>query len=146
MDNPFVMEQCYKAPIEKVWAALTHENHMRAWYFPQLEKFQPVVGFAFEFVADNSPYQKDWRVTQVEKEKKLAHSWQYKGYAGGSEVTFELVAEGAGTRLKLTHSGLASFPPDPHFARSRFEAGWQRILGSNLKYYLEKNLDNLTSR
>ena len=42
------------------------------------------------------------------------------------------------TKLKLMHTGLASFPNDPHFARHRFEDGWKQIIGSNLKNYLEK--------
>ena len=137
MDTPFVLEQVYSSPIEKVWDALTDENKMRAWYFPQLKKFKPVIGSAFEFVDDGSPYQKEWRVTQVVAGRKLAHSWVYKGYPGRSEVTFELVAEGDKTRLLLTHTGLASFPQDPHFARQRFENGWQQIIGSSLKSYLE---------
>jgi hypothetical protein len=60
----------------------------------------------------------------------------YKGYPGRSEVIFDLTAEGGKTRLRLTHTGLASFPDDPHFARERFESGWQRILGVNLKQHL----------
>jgi uncharacterized protein YndB with AHSA1/START domain len=34
MDTPFVIEQVYDAPIQKVWQALTDENSMRKWYFP----------------------------------------------------------------------------------------------------------------
>ncbi|UOQ70105.1 hypothetical protein [Hymenobacter cellulosilyticus] len=52
MDSPFVMQQRYPAPIEQVWEALTNENSMWAWYFPQLKRFEPVVSFAFEFAAD----------------------------------------------------------------------------------------------
>lgn len=137
MDTPFVLKQTYDAPIEKVWRALTTTNHMREWYFPQLENFEPVVGFVFAFTADNSRYQKHWRVTQVVAGRKFAHSWAYNGYPGSSEVTFELEQDGGATRLLLTHTGLASFPQGPHFARHRFENGWQQILGSNLKQYLE---------
>lgn len=137
MDTPFVLEQTYPAPPEKVWQALTTPSQMRAWYFPQLRHFEPVVGAEFEFAHDGSPYQKQWRVTQVEPGRKLAHSWVYQGYPGRSEVTFELVPEGPNTRLILTHTGLSSFPADPHFARPRFENGWQQILGSNLRRYLE---------
>jgi uncharacterized protein YndB with AHSA1/START domain len=137
MDKPLVLEQTYNAPLEKVWRALTTDSQMREWYFPQLQKFEPVVVSEFAFTDDGSPYQKKWRVTQVVAGKKLAHSWVYKGYPGRSEVIFELMEEGPKTRLLLTHTGLASFPQDAHFARHRFETGWQQILGSNLKRYLE---------
>ena len=137
MSTPFVIEQVYAAPIEKVWQALT--DAMRVWYFPQLQKFEPVTGFAFEFTPDGSPYGKEWVVTDVVAGRKLAHTWAYKNYPGSSEVTFELVEQDDKTRLKLTHTGLESFPADPHFARRRFEEGWAQILGSNLKGYLERN-------
>jgi uncharacterized protein YndB with AHSA1/START domain len=136
MDTPFVLELVYDAPINKVWQALTDENRMRAWYFPQLMKFEPIVNFEFVFFNDGSLYQKEWRVTKVEDGRALAHSWVYKGYPGSSEVTFELFKEGDKTRLKLTHTGLASFPTDAHFARHRFEEGWKQILGINLKNHL----------
>ncbi len=139
MDIPFITEQVYEAPIEAVWLALTDEHKMREWYFPQLKKFEPVVGFQFQFADDGSEFKKEWRVTQVIDGRKLAHSWTYKGYPGSSEVTFELFKEGAGTKLKLTHTDLASFPHDPHFARHRFENGWKQILGTNLDNYIKRN-------
>ncbi|WP_324679289.1 SRPBCC domain-containing protein [Hymenobacter sp. GOD-10R] len=139
MDTPLIVEQIYATPIEEVWQALTDKNKMRVWYFPQLQAFEPVVGSQFVFTHDGSPYQKEWRVTQVVAGRKLAHSWVYQGYPGWSEVIFALVAEGDKTRLTLTHTGLASFPHDPHFARHRFEDGWHRIIGTTLKNYLGKN-------
>ena len=140
MDTPFVIEQVYDSPKEKVWAALTDENKLREWYFPQIIRFKPVVGFEFQFTDDGSNYKKDWRVTRVITGKLLAHSWIYKCYPGSSEVTFELFKEEDKTRLKLTHTGLGSFPQDPHFARHRFEEGWERIIRADLKKNLEKNL------
>ena len=137
MDTPFVMEQIYDASTSEVWQALTDENKMRKWYFPQLKKFEPLVGFEFDFTDDGSAYQKEWRVTKVKDGRVLAHSWIYKGYPGSSEVTFELFEEGDKTKLRLTHTGLASFPHDPHFARHRFEDGWKQIIGINLRNYLE---------
>ena len=139
METPFTFEQVYDASIETVWQALTDENKMREWYFTQLIKFKPIEGFEFVFSNDGSSYQKEWRVTKVEEGRLLAHNWVYKGYPGSSEVTFELFKEGDKTRLKLTHTGLASFTKDPHFARHRFEDGWKQILGSNLKKHLEKD-------
>lgn len=139
MSTPFVIERVYEAPIEKVWQALTDKDAMKAWYFPQVQQFEPVVRFRFEFANDGSPYGKEWVVTDVVAGRKLAHTWAYRNYPGSSEVTFELVEQGDKTRLKLTHTGLESFPDDPHFARRRFADGWAQILGSNLKEYLERN-------
>lgn len=53
------------------------------------------------------------------------------------EVTFALLDDDDKTRLKLTHTCLASFPDDPHFARKRFEDRWKNIFGSNLKSHLK---------
>jgi hypothetical protein len=53
-------------------------------------------------------------------------------------VTFELTPDGTKTRLKLTHSGLHTFPADnKDFARSNFQMGWKAIIGDSLKKYLE---------
>ncbi|MBB3053799.1 hypothetical protein FHS11_000203 [Mucilaginibacter gotjawali] len=43
-------------------------------------------------------------------------------------MTFELFDKGIKSRLKLTHTGLASFHRDRHFARHRCEDGWKQIL------------------
>jgi len=87
---------------------------------------------------------KNGKVTNVIPGRLLAHSWTYQNYPGYSEVTFELFEEGNNnTKLKLTHTGIASFPNDPHFARHRFESGWKQILGTNLKIHL---LDVMTSK
>jgi uncharacterized protein YndB with AHSA1/START domain len=141
VETSLEFQQVYDAPIQRVWRALTNEEEMHAWYFAQLQQFRPLVGFEFVFANDGSPYQKEWRVTRVEEGRLLAHSWVYKGYPGSSEVIFKLFDEGGKTRLKLTHTGLASFPQDPHFARNRFEDGCRQILGSNLKDHLAKNTD-----
>jgi len=139
ISTPFIYEQLFNAPIEQVWEALTNKDKMKVWYFPQIEKFEPVIGYEFEFIDDGSNYKKEWKVTDVAAGHRLAHTWVYKGCPGSSEVTFELFKEGDKTRLKLTHIGLESFPNNPHFARHRFEDGWKQIIGSNLKIYLGNN-------
>ena len=138
MNNPLTLEQLFDAPIKTVWHALTDEDKMREWYFPQLKKFVPEAGFAFEFTDDGSSYKKDWKVTELIPGKKLSHSWNYNGYPGGSEVTFELLDQGDKTLIRLTHTGIESFPNDPHFARRRFESGWDTIIRGNLKNCIER--------
>ncbi len=127
----------YDVPIEKVWRALTDKDEMKKWYFPQLQAFEPVVGFKFQFDNNGAEYQKEWMVTKVVEGSMLAHSWAYKGYPGNSEVIFDLFAEENKTRLRVTQTDLDSFPDHPHFKRKRFEEGWDNLLGQNLKHLLE---------
>lgn len=140
MDNKtLVKEFTYNAPHEDVWHALTDTHEMKTWYFPQLQKFEPVVGYKFQFDDDNAEYQKEWIVTNVTEGKVLAHSWAYKGYPGKSEVIFNLSAEGDRSILRVTQTNIESFPDHPHFKRERFEWGWDNLLGKNLKQLLENN-------
>lgn len=135
---PFVIERTYNASIDKVWQAITDKEKMKRWYF-DVEEFKPEVGFEFRFLGgtEEKSYLHICRITEVITGKKLAHTWTYDGYSGESFVTFELFAEGDKTRVKLTHAGLETFPPNPDFAASNFEMGWTHILGTSLKGYLE---------
>ena len=134
---PLRKEFNYNVAIEKVWQALTDKDKMKKWYFPQLQKFKPIVGFKIQFDDNIAEYQKEWIVTKVAEGKTLSHSWAYKNYPGSSEVTFDLFADENKTRLRVTQTGLESFPNDPHLKRERFEWGWDNLLGQNLKYLLE---------
>lgn len=138
MTISLIKEFSYSVPIEKVWEALIDTDKMREWYFPQLLKFEPAVGYQFKFEDTHAEYQKEWIVTDIQPGKTFAHSWAYKGYSGRSEVVFDLFEEGTNTRLRVTQTGLESFPDHSHFKRERFEWGWDTILGQNLKNLLEK--------
>ena len=128
MNTPLMKEFNYNAPIEEVWPALTDVDKMRIWYFTQLQKFEPIVGYKFQFDDNNAEYQKEWVVTKVVEGRTLAHSWAYKGYPGSSEVIFDLFTEGNSTKIRVTQSGLESFPNHPHFKKERFEWGWNIFL------------------
>ncbi|MES2688906.1 MAG: SRPBCC domain-containing protein [Bacteroidota bacterium] len=141
MSTPFEIERTYNAPVEKVWKAITDKNEMKKWYF-DLEEFKPEVGFEFTFDAGdetkNVSFVHQCRVTEAIPNKKLSYTWKYRDYEGSSEVTFELFDEGGKTRLKLTHTGLESFPQNsPFFVRESFAQGWTDIIGRSLKEYLE---------
>jgi len=139
MNSPLIKEFYYDVPILTVWEALTDKDKMKEWYFPQLQKFEPLVGYQFHFDDDSNEYHKEWIVTRMEEGKRFAHSWDYKGYPGRSEVVFDLFEEGNKTTLRVTHTGLESFPNHPHFKRERFESGWDNLLGHNLKHLLENS-------
>ena len=133
-----IMERMVNAPVARVWQALTDVDQMRQWYF-DLKEFKPQVGFEFEFIVEHegNSYHHLCRVTDVVPEKKIAYTWRYKGEPGDSLVTFELFPENSKTRLKLTHTGIETFPKTPAYARKNFEAGWAAIIGSELKQFVE---------
>jgi uncharacterized protein YndB with AHSA1/START domain len=137
-----VIERTLNAPVARVWKALTNVTEMRQWYF-DLKEFKPEVGFEFEFVVahEGTTYHHLCRVADVIPQQKIAYTWRYKGEPGDSLVTFELFDEGGKTRLKLTHTGIETFPKTPAYARKNFEAGWTEIIGSELKKFVEKKAE-----
>ena len=135
-----IIERTFNVPVARVWKALTDVEEMRRWYF-ELKEFKPEVGFEFEFIVEHEgmKYHHLCKITEVIPQKKLAHTWRYKGHEGDSLVTFELLADGDKTRLKLTHEGLETFPKTPSFARKNFMEGWTQIIGSSLKEFVESD-------
>src|SRR5437763_13914464 len=135
-----VFERTFNAPVAKVWRALTEVEEMRQWYF-DLKEFKPEVGFEFEVIVEHegTSYHHLCRVTEVVPEQKIAFTWRYRGELGDALGTIELFDEAENTRLKLTHSGIETFPKTPAYARKNFEAGWTALIGSELKQFVEKN-------
>ena len=139
-NQPFIIERTYNAPAAVVWQAITLKEQMKEWYF-DLEVFEPVEGFVFQFTGENEgkTYIHNCRITEVIAGKKLSYSWAYEGYHGSSLVSFEIFPEGEKTRLRLTHAGLETFPRDnTDFAKENFIAGWTDIIGQHLKAFVEK--------
>ena len=137
--EPVVIERIFNAPAAKVWKALTDVKEMKHWYF-DVSDFKPEPAFAFQFWGENEgrKFLHLCVVIEVIPEKKISYSWKYEGYEGSSVVTFELFPDGEGTKLRLTHTGLESFPQtNRDFDRKNFEAGWNYILGTALSGYLE---------
>ena len=137
--EPIVIERMLNAPPSRVWEAITNKEQMKQWYF-DISDFRPEPGFAFQFEGgtETNRYLHLCVVTEAIKEKKLTYSWRYDGYEGISYVTFELYPEGdSQTRLKLTHSGLETFPAgNPDFAKGNFVQGWNHIIAKALPEYL----------
>ena len=139
MDNePVIEEAVFDASAHDVWQALTDNEQMKKWYF-DLPEFNPKKGFQFHFQGgtETHTYTHLCEITEAIPERKLSYTWKYEGYEGNSTVTFELFPEEQKTRLRLTHEGLESFPPNPDFAKQNFKNGWKAIIGTNLKNYLE---------
>ncbi len=137
----FTIERLYNAPVEKVWKALTANEEIRQWYF-DLPEFKAVKGFEFQFLGGKDQehlYRHLCKVTEVISNKKLSYSWQYDGYVGYSEVSFELFEDGKKTRVKLTHTGINTFPQNNEdFSSNNFAVGWTYIINKSLKEHVEK--------
>ena len=140
-NEPLIVERTLNAPVSRVWHAITDNEQMKKWYF-KLPDFEPRVGFEFSFNGQGSKgekYMHNCRITAVEPEKKLSYTWAYDRYPGNSEVSFELFPEGEKTLVRITHTGLESFPQDtPDFGVESFSKGWNHILGISLKNFVEK--------
>jgi uncharacterized protein YndB with AHSA1/START domain len=139
--QPLIVERTFNAALSRVWDALTNNEKMKQWYF-KLDNFEPHVGFVFQFTGQDQKGEKylhNCRITSVEPEQKLSYTWSYDNIPGSSEVTFELFPDGDKTLVRITHTGLETFSQDlPDFAPASFSKGWNHILGTSLKEFLEK--------
>jgi uncharacterized protein YndB with AHSA1/START domain len=137
--QPIVVEKVVNAPVSRVWKAITDKKQMKEWYF-DIASFEPKVGFEFQFEGGNEGrvYIHLCKITEVVENKKLQHTWSFKGYGGASVVTWELTDMGGKTKVKLTHAGVETFPADvPDFAKKNFDAGWNEIVGKLLPKFVE---------
>ena len=137
--QPIIVEKVVNAPVSRVWQAITDKKQMKEWYF-DIPAFEAKVGseFRFESGPDDRMYVHVIRITEVIVNKKLQHSWRYDGYEGDSIVTWELTDMGGKTKVKLTHTGLETFPKIADLDRKNFEAGWKEIVGTHLPEFTEK--------
>jgi uncharacterized protein YndB with AHSA1/START domain len=139
--QPLIVEAMYNASADTVWKAITEEDEMRKWYFDTMPHFKPEAGFTTEFnvEANGTNYLHHWVVKEVQPGRKISYTWTYPDFQGKSVVSWELIPEQNKTRVKLTHSGLESFPQEkPDFSRESFTGGWNFFLGKRLKEYLEQ--------
>lgn len=125
MNHPAVirLDHFYARPPASVWRALTEpELHAKWWAAGDV---RPIVGHQFEL--DMGAWGKQpCEVLQVVPEQRL----QYKFAAGRLDtvITWELAAEGDGTRLTLTHEGFNLDSPMGQAAYEGMQAGWPGVL------------------
>ncbi|KAF0239198.1 MAG: hypothetical protein FD181_178 [Prolixibacteraceae bacterium] len=104
----------------------------------------PEVGFEFRFWGgtENRQYLHICVITEVIPVQRLCHTWSYEETPGITELCFEITPAGDNlSKLKLSHAGFETFPADnPDLDLKNFDEGWEYILGTPLKNYLEKKL------
>jgi uncharacterized protein YndB with AHSA1/START domain len=138
--QPIIVEKVVNAPVSRVWKAITDKSQMKQWYF-DIAAFEPKKGFEFQFEGGTKErmFTHLCKILDVVENKKLEHTWSYKGEEGMSVVTWELTDMGEKTKVKLTHTGLETFPQTNDFKRSNFEKGWTSIVETNLPRFAEKS-------
>ncbi len=136
-----IIEANFDAPVSELWKAISDKAEMKKWYF-EVPLFNAETGNQFEFYGEGKTgikYLHKCEVMEVMALQKLSYTWKYDDYEGNSLVTFELTEDGNKSRLKLTHSGLESFPAtNSDFERGNFVTGWTYLTGVALKEYFEK--------
>jgi uncharacterized protein YndB with AHSA1/START domain len=113
------LERLLDAPAEKIWRYLTEADLRRQWFMGGTDaksegEFDLIVDHD-NLSTDDVPYPENYakskgtvmteRVIRFEPPRLLETTFQ--GGKNGT-VTYELISEGDGTRLVLTHSGITS--------------------------------------
>jgi uncharacterized protein YndB with AHSA1/START domain len=104
MASDLVFEETYPHPPAAVWRALTEREAIAAWLMEN--DFEPRLGHRFRFRAKPVG---GWdgivesEVLELDPPRRLVISW--KSNMLDTKVTFTLEPVGAGTRLRLVHSG-----------------------------------------
>ena len=138
--EPVVVEQELKAGPGEVWEAITNPEIMRKWFFENIPDFSPEVGFQTSFPVSTGDriFTHLWKIIQVTPGQSISYHWSYSEYPGEGVVTFELEEKDNHTMLRLTNTGLETFPGDiPEFSRSSCMAGWDYFIRKNLNACFE---------
>ena len=140
MLKPITVEQEFDATREQLWRAVTEKAQMVQWYFDQIENFEPQLGHKTEFTVnvEGRAFVHQWAVTEVRPERRIAYSWEYADIAGEGLVIWDISEQGTRSFLRLTCSGIDTFPQDdPMFSRDSCENGWRYFINDSLKSFLD---------
>ncbi|UIJ70731.1 SRPBCC family protein [Aurantimonas sp. HBX-1] len=133
--SELVFERRLEAPVERVWQFIVDPDLRARWFMAGPDDLRPggTLGLTMDHdrlsdtpVPTPEPYRAyvghAWseRILAFEPPHRIAFTWE-NGAAG--EVEIRLSADGAGTRLVLTHTGLRG--PDDAV---NFGGGWQSHL------------------
>ena len=137
---PIIVEQKFNKPLRTVWKAITEQPQMVRWFFTDIPEFMAEKGFetSFNVTANGRNFHHRWIILEAEAPNKITYHWSYSEIDGEGIVVFELEELPNGTMLRLTNTGLDSFPSDiPEFSRESCLGGWQYFIKGNLKNYLD---------
>ena len=138
------------APPERVFQALIDPKQVMQWWTSdqcQIESFsfEPRRGGRWSYDTKQSTinvngvtkFHCEGEVLEYDPPRVLAYTWIANWHDDRTQrtvVRWELSQAGAGTKLKVTHSGLAKLP----IARKDYSSGWPGVV-QQLKQFVEKH-------
>jgi len=141
-----VCEIHISAPPERVFQALIDPKQGTEWWRNEtisIENFklEPKVGGRWGYQTNKlvdgaNKFEVHGEVIAYDPPRLLAYTWianLHEDKTRPTEVRWELTPVSGGTRVKLTHSGLAQEPK----ARSGYSSGWPDLVG-RLKKFVER--------
>jgi uncharacterized protein YndB with AHSA1/START domain len=147
--DAIVSEIFIAAPPERVFQALIDPREVRQWWTSKqcpIESFalDPRLGGRWSYdtsqgaltVNGVSHFHCEGEVLEFDPPRRLAYSWIANWHDQPSRrtvVRWELFPSAKGTRVKMTHSGLADLPK----ARQDYSRGWPGLVES-LKNFVER--------
>lgn len=124
MNDPIVVERLIAAPPAVVYGYLTESDKWARWQGSGAA-IHPTPGGVFSLSMPNGASARGEFVA-LEPDQRVIFTWGWVGHPsvppGSTTVEIELMAEGGGTRVRLTHHSL---PPDEVPLHT---AGWNRYL------------------
>ncbi len=132
MTNTIRRELLIPQPPAQVWRAIADRAALAEWMFPN--DFEPRVGHRFTFQVPPNPKANfdglavHCEVLECEPPRRLVFSWS-AGALADTRVSFQLEAEGEGTRVIFEHAGFDVSTPQGNQAFRGAEFGWTRMLG-----------------
>jgi len=133
------------APPERVFQALVTREQAMQWGSKEAFRmtrweFEPRVGGRWRFTSRETTSGKDYdhhgEVIEFDPPRGMAYTWHanfHKDRSHPTLVRWELIPTASGTRVKVTHSGLASMPDEC----KAYSQGWPSLLEA-LKNFAEK--------
>jgi len=126
-----------KASPQRVFQALTRSSDLERWFLVKAEvDVRPGGAIRFEWGPGMFEVGK---ILVCEAPHRLSYSWEANG-PGPTTVTFELVGENDGTRLRLTHTGIGEGEDWDRYYTS-VKSGWSAHL-KDLAAWLETGICN----
>lgn len=114
-------ERRLAAPIERVWAALTDPAQLGGWLADSTVDLRIGGRIVHEFDPDDAGSQVEGTILLLDPPTTLEYEWRFSGEAE-SVLRYDLLADGQGTRLSLTHRLLGSNQA------AGYGAGWHTYL------------------